>query len=177
MRTDILADNFCGRLTSGSASPFEGKVQMSVGEAEYLNAETWQYCTRESFILDGMLDSKCDAGMVRTSISIPATRLDICMPRIDVKELWLSPCFPEQDQNLLNWHRYGDGKICWAHPHEWIRVCSGIMGTRRFDVMVMQMVKNLRVLINYHWTAFVYRLRKWPASWPSEPHGYNSRKG
>lgn len=89
-----------------------------------------------------------------------------------VDSTWLSPFFAEQDQNMDNWHRYKDGRLCWIYPQTWYeKVCVPMRDARDAERAAMQLIKNVKVLLGYHLEAYRRRYLRWRKCWEYHPHG------
>ena len=84
---------------------------------------------------------------------------------------WLSPFFSEQDQDMRNWHRYRDGRICWIYPREWQCACAKMSSAGDAVRAACQMAKDVSVLLGYHIEAYRHRYLKWRSEWDFHPHG------
>lgn len=83
---------------------------------------------------------------------------------------WLCPVFASQDQDLCNWHRFSNRKLCWIKPDEWQSICGKMDSPDLAIRAAYQLVRNVRVLLQAHWIAYSYRIEKWPDGWLQNPH-------
>lgn len=93
-------------------------------------------------------------------------------PKIFTPVRWLCPVFPEQDQVVINWHRYSDRTLCWIKYDEWRDIC-GLMATLdSANSAAYQLVRNVQVLLLAHWVSYINHLKKWPKDlWLQREHG------
>lgn len=84
---------------------------------------------------------------------------------------WLSPFFSEQDQDLRNWHRDSDGRMCWIYPKKWQSICASMETPEDAVRAALQMAKDVTVLLVYHIEAYRHRYLKWREEWDFHPHG------
>ena len=73
---------------------------------------------------------------------------------------WLSPFFSEQDQDLRNWHRDSDGRMCWIYPKKWQSICASMETPEDAVRAALQMEKDVTVLLVYHIEAYRHRYLK-----------------
>ena len=93
-------------------------------------------------------------------------------PKIFTPVRWLCPVFPEQDQVVVNWHRYSDRTLCWIKYDEWGEICGLLDTVDSANSAAYQLVRNVQVLLLAHWVSYIKKLKKWPKDlWLQREHG------
>lgn len=96
-------------------------------------------------------------------------------PRVWARVNWLCPTSRQKNQNLSDWHRYRDNELCWCYPPTWIKVLDRVDTCDKAISAAEFMVESVRVLLNYHFTAYTLGLADWQKEWDFAPHGYTKR--
>lgn len=93
-------------------------------------------------------------------------------PKIFTPVRWLCPVFPEQDQVVINWHRYSNRTLCWIKDDEWQDICGLMETLDSVNSAAYQLVRNVQVLLLAHWVSYVNHLKMWPKDlWLQREHG------
>lgn len=152
-------------------------VQDAFSESSYTMYNTMEGNT-SVMQLEGGLTPLPDFDMPVAQICLTIGRNWMIVPPIVSAPIhWLCPVFSSQDSDLKNWHRYSNKTLCWVSNDDWKDLC-GCMNTQALAMRAAyQLTRNVRVLLQAHWVAYINHLEKWPNdSWLQRPHGIPAKE-
>ena len=126
-----------------------------------------------TIVVEGTLsiDSMCGQADADILIAFHGSDWMNEMPIVKTDVAWLQPRGGGSWNQCAEWHRYQDGRLCWTRKDCWQRLFSNGVDAGSARNAAASLVKDVSVLLGYHFVADRIGLTEWPSRWPFWKHG------